>query len=55
MAFKLADRVKEFTSSSGTGGVSFTGAAVGFRRFRDVLSDGDTTYYVIEENDKYFE
>ena len=53
MAFKLADRVKEFTSSSGTGGVSFTGAAVGFRRFRDVLSDGDTTYYVIEENDKY--
>ena len=53
MVFKLADRVKQTTSSSGTGGISFTGSVNGFQDFSDVLSSGDITFYVIEENDKF--
>lgn len=51
MPLRVADRVKEFTVSTGIGGVSFTGAYSGFQRFSDVLNSGDTTFYVIEEND----
>ena len=53
MALKVADRVKENTSSTGTGGISFTGSPTGFQTFGSVLSSGDITYYAIEENDKW--
>jgi uncharacterized Zn-binding protein involved in type VI secretion/D-mannonate dehydratase len=53
MPLKVADRVKEYTTTSGIGGVSFIGPYNGFQRFDDALSAGDTTYYVIEENDKW--
>lgn len=53
MPLKVADRVKEYTTTSGIGGVSFLGAYNGFQRFDDALNTGDTTYYVIEENDKW--
>ena len=53
MAPKVYDRVKEYTVSTGIGGITFVGAFNGFQKFSDVLTSGDTTYYVIEENDKW--
>lgn len=53
MALKVGDRVRENTSSTGVGGLSLTGAPAGFQRFSAVLASGDTTYYTLEENDKF--
>ena len=53
MALKIGDRVRENTSSTGVGGLSLTGAPAGFQRFSAVLASGDTTYYSLEENDKF--
>lgn len=43
----LFDRVKESTTTTGTGTLTLAGAATGFRSFGSVLADGDTTYYAI--------
>lgn len=48
MALVLADRVKETTTSTGTGPVSLLGASTGFRPF-SAVGDGNTTYYCIAE------
>ena len=53
MALKVADRIKQTTTTSGTGDISFTGTPAGFATFGSVLTNGDTTYYAIEENDKW--
>jgi len=53
MALKIGDRVRENTSSTGVGGLSLTGAPAGFQTFSSVLASGDTTYYSLEENDKF--
>ena len=53
MALKIGDRVREKTNSTGVGGLSLTGAPAGFQRFSAILSSGDTTYYALEENDKF--
>ena len=53
MALTLADRVKQYTTSTGTGDISFTGTPNGFRSFDSALTTGDLTYYAIEENDKW--
>jgi len=50
MALVVADRVKETTTSTGTGAVSLGGAEPNFRAFSSVLSDADTTYYAIIDN-----
>ena len=47
MAFVLKDRVKETTTSAGTGAISLGGASATFATFQSLLSDGDTTYYAI--------
>jgi hypothetical protein len=39
---RMADRVKESTTSTGTGNVSLGGAATGYRAFSSVYADGDT-------------
>ncbi len=45
----LADRVKETSSTTGTGDMFLEGAtAGGFRTFSSVLALGDTTYYAIQ-------
>jgi hypothetical protein len=46
MALVLADRVKETTTTAGTGTVTLLGASAGFQSFA-VVGDGNTTYYAI--------
>ena len=47
MAFKLADRVKETTTSTGTGTINLAGAATGFTTFVAGIGNSNTTYYCI--------
>lgn len=46
MAFVLADRVKETTTTAGTGAVTLLGASTGYQSFA-VIGDANTTYYTI--------
>jgi hypothetical protein len=50
MAFKLADRVKESTVTTGTGAIALGGAVTNFETFSANLSNSDTTYYAIVDN-----
>lgn len=47
MAHLIADRVRESTTTTGTGTVTLAGAVSGFRSFDDVMAVGDTTVYCI--------
>lgn len=46
MALVLKDRVKETTSTAGTGTIALSGAAQGFQGF-SAVGEGNTTYYCI--------
>ena len=50
MALVVKDRVKESSTTSGTGTLTLAGAVPGFQAFSAALSDGDTTYYAIAES-----
>ena len=50
MALVVADRVKETTTTTGTGAITLGGAEANFIAFSSALSDGDTTYYAIIDN-----
>ena len=50
MALVVKDRVKETTTSTGTGAITLAGAQSNFRTFSSVLSNADTTYYAIIDN-----
>ena len=47
MALVINDRVKETSTSTGTGTFSLAGAATGFETFVAGIADGNTTYYAI--------
>ena len=47
MAFVINDRVKETTSTLGTGTVTLSGAALGFQSFSSGIGAGNSTYYTI--------
>lgn len=46
MAFVVKDRVKETTTTTGTGTVTLLGAATGFQSF-SAIGNGNNTYYTI--------
>ena len=47
MALVLADRVKETSTTTGTGTFSLSGAASGYESFVTAIGNGNTTYYAI--------
>ena len=49
MAFILSDRIKETSTTSGTGAVALGSAYGGFQTFADAIGDGNKTYYGIED------
>jgi hypothetical protein len=49
MALIVADRVKEITTTTGTGAYTLGGAVEGFQAFSAVTSNGDTAYYAITD------
>ena len=49
MALVLKDRVKETTTSTGTGTINLAGAASGFQTFVAGVGSTNTTYYAIED------
>ena len=49
MAFKLNDRVKESSATTGTGTFTLGGAVSGFETFSAGIGGGNTTYYCIFE------
>jgi hypothetical protein len=47
MAIVVADRIKQYTTISGTGSISFSGTVTGYKAFSDALSSGDETLYCV--------
>lgn len=48
MALVLADRVKDTTTTTGTGAITLSNVApIGYRTFGAAIGDGNTTYYTI--------
>lgn len=47
MALNVADRVREFSTTLGTGTLTLSGAAVGYQSFSSAIGNGNTTYYAI--------
>ena len=52
MALVFKDRVKESTTTTGTGTVTLAGASTGFQDF-SVIGDGNTTYYTIVSGENW--
>lgn len=51
MALIIKDRVKETTTTTGTGALTLAGAVVGFRAFSSVCSTNDTCWYALQAVD----
>ena len=54
MALILSDRVKETTITTGTGSVTLGGAFGGFQTFSAAIGDGNSTYYVLENDTRFW-
>ena len=48
--FRLADRVKETSTTTGTGTLTLAGAVTGFQSFNSGIGDGASTTFVIEDS-----
>ena len=56
MALVINDRVRETSTTSGTGTLNLAGIVTGFQTFVAGIGDGNTTYYAIfEEGTNLFE
>lgn len=55
MALVLANRVKETSTTTGTGTLSLAGAVTGFQTFVDGIGTTNTTYYSITDESGNFE
>ena len=53
MALAIKDRVKETTTTTGTGTYTLGGAVTGFETFTANLSNADTTYYACTDNTNF--
>ena len=49
MAFVITDRVRETSTTTGTGNFTLAGAVTGYQTFDAALDTGDTTYYAIAD------
>ena len=47
MALVIADRVREQSTTTGTGTLTLTGAVIGYQTFSAAVGNGNTTYYTI--------
>ena len=52
MALVIIDRVKETSTTTGTGTLNLSGAVSGFETFVAGIADGNTTYYAIVNRDE---
>ena len=50
MALVISDRIKETSTTTGTGTLTLGGAVTGFETFTANLSNSDTTYYCCTDN-----
>jgi hypothetical protein len=50
MALVVKDRVKETSTTAGTGTLTLAGAATGFQTFSSAIGNGNTTYYAISDS-----
>ncbi len=55
MALVINDRVKETSTTTGTGTLTLAGAVTGFETFSSAIGNGNTTYYAIVANNGDFE
>ena len=55
MAFKCNDRVKETTTTTGTGTVTLAGAVTHFESFNSGIGNGSVTYYCIVHEDTAYD
>jgi hypothetical protein len=50
MALVVKDRVKETSTTAGTGTLTLAGAVAGFQTFSTAIGNGNTTYYAIVDS-----
>ena len=50
MALILKDRVKETSTTSGTGTLTLAGAVTGYQSFSSAIGNGNTTYYAVYQD-----
>jgi hypothetical protein len=55
MAFKTGDRVRETSTTTGTGTLTLAGAVAGFQPFSVVCANNDVCYYCITDNASLWE
>jgi hypothetical protein len=55
MALILADRVQEYSTTTGTGTLTLSGAYAGFQTFAAAIGNGNTCYYTISSDSNQWE